>query len=91
MRAVIAAAGLTSFDAVIPNEIGGLNAFEALIAAWRFGKSVLDTDQVARAYPLIWQTVRCLEGNLVTPSAVADGRGKVQVCFETPGSRRIMH
>jgi DUF917 family protein len=64
---------------VIPNEIGGLNAFEAILAAYRFGKSALDTDLVARAYPLIYQTVRCLNGMPVTPAALADGAGKEEV------------
>jgi len=64
---------------VIPNEIGGLNAFEAILAAHRFGKSALDTDLVARAYPLIYQTVRCLNGMPVTPAALADGAGKEEV------------
>lgn len=79
MKAVMKASGLSTFDAVIPNEIGGMNSFEALLAAVRFGKSVLDTDLVARAYPKIWQTVRCLENIAVAPAAVADGSGNVQV------------
>lgn len=79
MKAVMKTSGLSTFDAVIPNEIGGMNSFEALLAAGRFGKSVLDTDLVARAYPKIWQTVRCLKDVAVTPAAVADGSGNVQV------------
>jgi DUF917 family protein len=79
MKGVMEAAGLTKFDSVIPNEIGGMNAFEALLAAHRLGKSTLDTDLVARAYPKIWQTVRCLKDISVTPAAVANGVGKVQV------------
>jgi DUF917 family protein len=67
--------GLSTFDAVVPNEIGGLNAIEALLAATRFKKSVLDTDLVARAYPMIYQTVRCLTDIPVAPSAVATGGG----------------
>ena len=76
MKAVMKMTGLSTFDAVIPNEIGGLNAFEAFLAALRFGKSVLDTDLVARAYPKLWQTVRCLDGIPVLPGAVANGAGK---------------
>ncbi|KAI9738151.1 MAG: hypothetical protein M1818_005580 [Claussenomyces sp. TS43310] len=79
MRAVMTATGLASFDAVVPTEIGGLNAFEALLAAIRFKKSALDTDTVARAYPMVFQTVRCLNGGTVTPSAVADGNGNQEV------------
>jgi DUF917 family protein len=71
--------GITSFDATIPNEIGGLNAFESLLAAHRLGKPVLDTDCVARAYPMVWQTVRCLNGVPVTPAAVANGAGQTSV------------
>lgn len=79
MKGVMEATGLSTFDAVIPNEIGGMNAFEALLAAHRFGKSTLDTDLVARAYPMIWQTVRCLNNIHVAPSAVADGLGNTHV------------
>lgn len=75
MRSVLSNTDLANFDAVIPNEIGGLNAFEALLAASRFQKSTLDTDLVARAYPMVWQTVRCLKDIPITPSAVADGAG----------------
>ncbi|KAG9247228.1 hypothetical protein BJ878DRAFT_532714 [Calycina marina] len=46
IKAVMKHTGLTNFHATIPNEIGGLNAFEALLAANRLGKSVLDTDLI---------------------------------------------
>ncbi len=84
MKAVMKATGLSAFDAVIPNEIGGFNAFEALLAAHRFKKSVLDTDLVARAYPMIWQTVRCLNRVPVVPAAVTDGAGKTEVSISPP-------
>jgi DUF917 family protein len=84
MQGVMSATGITTFDAVIPNEIGGMNAFEALLAAHRFGKSTLDTDLVARAYPKVWQTVRCLNGVPITPAALTDGAGKQQVINTSP-------
>jgi DUF917 family protein len=79
MKGVMSATGISTFDAVIPNEIGGMNAFEALLAAHRFNKSTLDTDLVARAYPKVWQTVRCLNDVPITPAAVTGGAGKQQV------------
>ncbi|CAL3965121.1 hypothetical protein PZA11_002059 [Diplocarpon coronariae] len=79
MKGVMKATGITKFDAVIPNEIGGMNAFEALLAAHRFNKSALDSDLVARAYPKVWQTVRCLADIPVAPAAVADGIRNVQI------------
>lgn len=79
IRNVLSTTGLTTFDAVIPNEIGGLNAFEVLLASSRFQKPTLDTDLVARAYPMVWQTVRCLADTPITPSAVADGAGNAHV------------
>jgi DUF917 family protein len=79
VRALMNITGLDTFDAVIPNEIGGLNAFEAILAAHRLGKSALDTDLVARAYPMMYQTVRCLNGVSITPSALTDGTGKAEV------------
>jgi len=81
MKGVMQAAGISTFDAVIPNEIGGMNAFEALLAAHRFNKSALDSDLVARAYPKVWQTVRCLEDIPIAPAAVADGVGNTMVIF----------
>jgi len=81
MKAVMSITGLASFDAVIPHEIGGLNAFEALIAGQRLQRPTLDTDCVARAYPKVWQTVRCLNRVSVTPAAVADGCGRCEVIF----------
>ncbi|KUJ20906.1 uncharacterized protein LY89DRAFT_694593 [Mollisia scopiformis] len=82
MKSVMEASGLSTFDCTIPNEIGGMNAFEALLAAHRFGKSTLDTDLVARAYPKIWQTVRCLKDIPVAPAAVSNGAGKTEI-FKT--------
>ncbi|KAE9379113.1 hypothetical protein N431DRAFT_499770 [Stipitochalara longipes BDJ] len=82
MQAVMTASGISTFDAVIPNEIGGMNAFEALLAAHRFNKTTLDTDLVARAYPKVWQTVRCLYDIPITPAAVANGSGQQEV-FQT--------
>jgi DUF917 family protein len=79
MRSVLTTTNLTDFTAVIPNEIGGLNAFEALLAGLRFKKSTLDADLVARAYPMVWQTVRCLDDIPITPSAVADGAGNQNI------------
>lgn len=81
IKALLKTTGLKDFDAVIPNEIGGLNAFEAILAAHRFGKSALDTDLVARAYPMIYQTVRCLKNVSVTPAALADGAGKEEASY----------
>ncbi|ESZ93296.1 hypothetical protein SBOR_6334 [Sclerotinia borealis F-4128] len=79
IKALMLATGHTSFDATIPNEIGGMNSFEALLAAHRFGKPTLDSDCVARAYPMVWQTVRCLKGVPVTPAAIANGCGGTEV------------
>lgn len=42
MQAAMKASGISTFDAVIPNEIGGMNAFEALLAAHRFNKATLE-------------------------------------------------
>jgi DUF917 family protein len=75
MTAVMEHMDLKTFDACIPNEVGGLNAFEALLAAHRFGKSGLDTDLVARAYPMVYQTIRALNDIPVTPSAMSNGHG----------------
>ncbi|KAJ8065044.1 hypothetical protein OCU04_005758 [Sclerotinia nivalis] len=79
IKALMSATGHSSFDATIPNEIGGMNSFEALLTAHRFGKPTLDSDCVARAYPMVWQTVRCLNGVPVTPAAVANGCGGIEV------------
>merc|ERR1719262_293553 len=43
----------------------------------------LDSDLVARAYPKVWQTVRCLEDIPIAPAAVADGVGNTMM-FPNP-------
>lgn len=88
---VMEAVGITTFDAVIPNEIGGMNAFEALLASYRFKRSTLDTDLVARAYPMVWQTVRCLKDVPIAPCAVASGAGitKVFLSFYSPSNNNL--
>ncbi|TAQ83538.1 hypothetical protein B7494_g8138 [Chlorociboria aeruginascens] len=83
IKGVMSLTGMTDFDALIPHEIGGLNAFEGLLAAHRFKKPALDTDCVARAFPMLWQTVRCLEDIPITPSSIADGGGRVEVFAST--------
>lgn len=64
-----------------------MNSFEALLAAHRFGKSTLDTDLVGRAYPMIWQTVRCLKDIPVVPACLADSVGEAKVCSSLRGVR----
>lgn len=83
MKVVMEHTGLKRIQAVVPNEIGGIAPFEALRAAHHFRVSVLDTDLVARAYPMVYQSVRCLNNIPLTPAAISDGIGTTRI-FTTP-------
>lgn len=84
MKAIMKHTGLNTIDGVIPNEIGGLNAFEALLASHHFKTSALDTDLVARAYPMLYQTICCLNGVPITPAALSNGVGTSEVHLLQP-------
>lgn len=79
MNATLQCAGISNFSHIVPTEIGGINALEALISAALLDKTVLDADLMGRAYPYVYMTVLGVHGKTLAPAALSDGNGNIMV------------
>lgn len=82
--------GRTDFTHIIPPEIGGLNALEALLFAAIIGKVVVDADLMGRAFPRVYMTIPGIHGKSIAPVALSDGNGVIMVGDICP-SQRLRH
>lgn len=80
MYATLDCAGISGFSHIVPTEIGGINALEALLSGALLDKTVLDADLMGRAYPHVYMTVLGVHGKKLTPAALSDGNGNIVVC-----------
>lgn len=80
MDATLQCAGISEFSHIVPTEIGGINALEALLSGAVLNKTVLDADLMGRAFPHVYMTVLGAQGKVLAPAALSDGNGKVVVC-----------
>ncbi len=69
-------------------EIGGSNAFTALLLAYRYGLPVLDADLIGRAFPQLEMASAHLAGVMPSPAFVADSLGRSAI-LEAPDARTI--
>lgn len=81
MYATLDCAGISEFSHIVPTEIGGINALEALLSGALLDKTVLDADLMGRAYPHVYMTVLGVHGKKLTPAALSDGNGNIVVCL----------
>ena len=81
MEATLHCAGISDFSHIVPTEIGGINALEALLSGALLNKTVLDADLMGRAFPHVYMTVLGAQGKKLTPAALSDGNGNIVVCF----------
>ncbi|KAG6368882.1 hypothetical protein INS49_003100 [Diaporthe citri] len=77
MYATLDCAGIPNFSHIVPTEIGGINALEALLSGALLDKTVLDADLMGRAYPHVYMTVLGVYGKKLTPVALSDGNGNI--------------
>ncbi|KAL2281723.1 hypothetical protein FJTKL_11403 [Diaporthe vaccinii] len=77
MYATLDCAGISNFSHIVPTEIGGINALEALLSGALLDKTVLDADLMGRAYPHVYMTVLGVHGKKLTPAALSDGNGNI--------------
>ncbi|KAI3391185.1 hypothetical protein diail_7790 [Diaporthe ilicicola] len=77
MYATLHCAGVSNFSHIVPTEIGGINALEALLSAALLDKIVLDADLMGRAYPHVYMTVLGVHGKKLTPASLSDGNGNI--------------
>lgn len=66
-------------SAVMPLEIGGVNALLAALTAARAGLPLIDADAMGRAYPRMTDTTLSRAGIRAAPTAMADSHGTVQL------------
>ncbi|KAG8159967.1 hypothetical protein KVR01_010604 [Diaporthe batatas] len=77
MDATLHCAGISNFSHIVPTEIGGINALEALLSGALLEKTVLDADLMGRAFPQVYMTVLGAQGKKLTPAALSDGNGNI--------------
>lgn len=74
-------------DAVVPLEIGGVNALLPFLAASRLGLPVLDADSMGRAYPTLHNTTLHIFGMRAAPMISVNEHGDA-VIFETDDNEK---
>jgi DUF917 family protein len=72
----------TTFDAIMPVEVGGMNTLIPLAVAAELGVPCVDADGMRRAFPQIEMTTFTLAGLTASPMSLADEKGN-RVAFET--------
>ncbi|KKY31241.1 putative hydantoinase oxoprolinase [Diaporthe ampelina] len=77
MFATLDSAGISDFSHIVPTEIGGINALEALLSGALLDKPVLDADLMGRAFPHMFMTVLGAQGKKLTPASLSDGNGNI--------------
>jgi DUF917 family protein len=80
MDATLQSAGISNFSHIVPTEIGGINALEALLLGSVLNKTILDADLMGRAFPHVYMTVLGAHGKKLTPATLSDGNGNIVVC-----------
>jgi DUF917 family protein len=69
--------------AVMPAEIGGLNALLPLVLAAKTGLPVVDADGMGRAFPELQMTTFHVHGHSASPIAMTDEHGNTAVIWAT--------
>lgn len=64
-----------SIDAIVPAEIGGINALLPLASAARLGRPVVNCDGMGRAFPEVQMITYNICGHKAAPVALADEQG----------------
>ncbi|WP_313665088.1 DUF917 domain-containing protein [Shinella sp.] len=77
------------FDAIMSIEIGGENAFFALLVAMELGLPVVDADTMGRAFPEAQMASFAIRGLPVAPFAIADVRDNAVLIPEAENATRI--
>ncbi|AYD04786.1 DUF917 domain-containing protein [Neorhizobium sp. NCHU2750] len=77
------------FDAIMSIEIGGENAFFAMLAGMELGLPVVDADTMGRAFPEAQMASFAIRGLSVAPFAIADIRNNSVLIPEAENATRI--
>jgi DUF917 family protein len=77
------------FDAIMSIEIGGENAFFAMLVGMELGLPVVDADTMGRAFPEAQMASFAIRGLSVAPFAIADIRNNSVLIPEAENATRI--
>lgn len=75
-------------DAIVPLEIGGINATVPLVLARRLGLPIVDADGMGRAFPEIQMVTFGIYGCPISPVVVTNERGDVVVVLRTTDNKQ---
>lgn len=79
----------TQATALISNEIGGCNSFEAMIAASTAGLNVVDGDGMGRAFPELQMKTFFIYGAPYVPISLCDEKGNVVYITEALNAKWV--
>lgn len=85
----VKASGLTHFEAVLADEIGGGNGLTTFPTSAHYDIPVIDGDLMGRAYPTMEHATPYVYGHNVTPCTMADGRGNTMVVMHAESTKRV--
>jgi DUF917 family protein len=77
------------FDAIMSIEIGGENAFFAMLVGMELGLPVVDADTMGRAFPEAQMSSFAIRGLSIAPFAIADIRSNSVLIPEAENATRI--
>lgn len=77
------------FDAIMSIEIGGENAFFAMLVGMELGLPVVDADTMGRAFPEAQMASFAIRGLSVAPFAIADIRENAMIIAEAENATRV--
>ncbi|KAH6668150.1 hydantoinase [Plectosphaerella plurivora] len=81
--------GNDRLDGIFIDEIGGGNGLSTFPTAAHYDIPVIDGDAMGRAYPTMYQATLSVYGHPLTPCAVTDARGNVNIVMSTDTPIRL--
>ncbi|KAH6896634.1 hypothetical protein B0T10DRAFT_161139 [Thelonectria olida] len=89
VEAVNKVMGITSFEGMFIDEIGGGNGMSAFPTGVHFDVPVIDGDAMGRAYPTMYHATFSVYGHSLAPCVLADARGNSSVVMNTDSPMRL--
>ncbi|OAL35225.1 hypothetical protein AYO20_05479 [Fonsecaea nubica] len=81
--------GITDFDGIVADEIGGGNGLVTFPTSARYGRPVVDCDLMGRAYPTLEHGTPYVYGQPVLPVATTDCKGNASVVLTADSNKRV--
>ncbi|KAH6999571.1 hypothetical protein EDB80DRAFT_724941 [Ilyonectria destructans] len=89
IEAVNKVLGITSFEGMFIDEIGGGNGMSAFPTGVHFDVPVIDGDAMGRAYPTMYHATFSVYGHSMVPCVLSDARGNSSIVMNTDSPLRL--